>query len=76
MAQQRLQLGSGQPPAYSFWAGATREELAARIQARRHQQAVPTDKDTAYDPMLAATADLSRRLTLLKVRADLRRRLR
>lgn len=65
---------NGRPPASSYWAGATREQLLQTIAARRHQQAVPSERDVKYDPALAATADLMHRLALAKLRADARRR--
>lgn len=65
----------GRAPTTSYWTTAkTHADLHAAIDARRHQQGMPTEKDTHYDPMLSATADLCRRMTLIKARADLRRR--
>lgn len=76
MARAIEVISRGRPPETSYWTTApTHAALHAAIDARRHQQALPSDRDTHYDPMVSATADLCRRLTQLKVRAALRRRL-
>ena len=46
------------PPASSYWVGATRAELLARIAARRSQQRSATPLDITHDPALGATAAL------------------
>ena len=49
-------LYNGMPCSESFWVGASRDGLAQSIANRRHQQALPGDKDLKRDPMLAAVA--------------------
>ena len=48
----------GTPPASSYWVGASREELAAQVAARRHQQAIARQAEVRFDPSLAATVSL------------------
>lgn len=52
----------GTPPATSFWAGASREQLAAAVAARRPHQATASVHDRSFDPAIAATVSI-RRLT-------------
>lgn len=49
----------GLPCASSYWIGATREQLAARVRSRRHQQAIPGSLEVAFDPSIGATAALA-----------------
>lgn len=46
------------PPASSYWVGASREELNARVTARRPQQRSVTVAELMHDPALAATLAL------------------
>lgn len=60
-------LTRGNPPASSYWVGATRDELAAAIAARRPQMACgepPGRKMLAWDNGIAAEASLRTRLAL------------
>lgn len=59
MRAPHLVYGKPAPPASSYWCGATREELAQHIAARRAQMDVPTIRDVRYDPAIAATVSLS-----------------
>lgn len=44
-----------EPPASSYWCGASREELHARVDARRAQQHLPSSVELSFDPGIAAT---------------------
>ena len=48
----------GTPPASSYWVGASREELAAQVAARRHQRAIPSSTDVRFNPAIDATVSL------------------
>jgi hypothetical protein len=49
----------GLPCQTSYWVGTTREQLAAQVARRRHQQAIPSAQAVAFDPALGATAALA-----------------
>ena len=51
----------GDPPATSFWVGASRESLQRAVAARRAQQRIPSEGDLRFDPLLSATAALLER---------------
>lgn len=52
-------LFAGLPCQTSYWVGTTRAQLAERMAARRHQQAIPSSLAVAFDPGLGATAALA-----------------
>lgn len=66
-----MRLQRGDPAPGSYWVGASREQLAAAVTARRPQMAVPTENEIKADPMLLATADLQRRLALRRAQRQL-----
>ena len=67
-------LTKGVPPASSYWVGATRDELHARIAARRPVQACgETTTGIAWDNSIAAEASIRARLAESKLRLARRR---
>ena len=44
-----------EPPRSSYWCGASRDELRARVEARRAQQHLPSSLELTFDPAIAAT---------------------
>lgn len=67
-------LTRGVPPPTSYWVGASREELAAAIAARRPVQACgETSHGIAWDNSMQAEQSMRSRLALCKARAAQRR---
>lgn len=57
----------------SYWIGATREQLQARVAQERPRQWVPTPADVKFDPALDATASLMQHKEWAKARRELGR---